>query len=121
MGGYSTLAWGAHERGYLFPFFMFGGVAVLGAIGDAQVLRRGPPRGAQRIARHLWRMTFALFVAAMSFFIGQARVIPAPLRIMPLLALPVLAVLATLVYWLWRVRVRGSLRGMARLRAMEAA
>jgi len=118
---YSTLAWGAQERGYLFPFFMFGGVAAIAAAGDVQVLRNGPPRGPQRIARHLWRMSFALFVAAMSFFIGQARVIPEPIRIMPLLALPVLAVLVTMLYWLWRVRVRRSLRGMAGMRAWEVA
>jgi hypothetical protein len=46
-------------------------------------------------------MTFALFIAAMSFFFGQAKVIPQPLRIPALLALPILAVLVTLLYWLW--------------------
>jgi hypothetical protein len=117
---YSTLAWGAQERGYLFPFFMFGIVAAFGAAGDVQVLRHGPPRGSARIARHLWRMTFALFVAALSFFIGQAQVFPRPIRVMPLLAMPVLAVLVTMFYWLWRVRVRGSLRGMIGLRTIEA-
>lgn len=118
---YSTLAWGAHARGYLFPFVMFGGVAAIAAVGDVRLLRNGPPQGSQRIARHLWRMCFALFVAAMSFFIGQARVIPEPIRIMPLLAMPVLAVLLTMFYWLWRVRVRRSLRGMAGLRSLEMA
>ena len=118
---YSTLAWGAQERGYLVPFFMFGGVAAIAAVGDVQLLRDGPPRGAQRIARHLWRMSFALFVAALSFFLGQAKVIPKPIRIMPLLALPVLAVLVTLFYWLWRVRIRRSLRGMSGVRAVEMA
>ena len=58
-------------------------------------------------------MTFALFIAAMSFFFGQADVFPRAMRIPALLALPVLAVLASLLYWLWRVRVRRSLRGMA--------
>ena len=51
-------------------------------------------------------MTYALFIAAMSFFIGQAKVIPKPIRIMPLLAIPVVAVLGTLLYWLWRTRAR---------------
>ena len=63
-------------------------------------------RGAPRIARHLWRMSTALFIAAMSFFFGQADVIPKPYRIMPLLAVPVFAVLVTMLYWVWRVRVR---------------
>jgi uncharacterized membrane protein len=83
--------------------FVFGGVALLGALGDARVLlaRRQPET--QRIARHVWRMSFALFIAAGSFFLGQADVIPEPLRIRPLLAMPVLLVLGLMVYWLVRV------------------
>jgi len=53
----------------------------------------------------------ALLIAAFSFFLGQAKVIPKPIRIFPLLLIPPLVVLATLLYWLWRVRVRQSLRG----------
>ena len=64
------------------------------------------PQGAAPIARHLWRMCFALLIAALSFFIGQADEFPPALRIMPLLALPMLIVLGALFYWLWRVRVR---------------
>jgi hypothetical protein len=95
-----------------FSFLMFGVVGTLAAVGDFRVLRAAPPQGARRLARHLWRMCFALFIAALSFFIGQARVFPEPIRIRPLLAMPVLLVLLTMGYWLWRVRVRGSLRGL---------
>lgn len=95
-----------------YPFLMFGIVALLGSLGDIRVMRSGALRGAQRLARHLWRMCFALFIAALSFFIGQADVFPKPIRIMPVLALPVLAVLATMFYWLWRVRVRRRLHGI---------
>jgi len=102
-----------------FPFVMFGGVGLLAAAGDVRILRNGALRGASRVARHLWRMSFALFIAALSFFIGQARVIPEPIRIRPLLALPVLAVLVTMLYWLWRVRVRRSLRGLFGVAAPE--
>jgi hypothetical protein len=31
----------------------------------------------------LWRMSFALLIAAFSFFLGQAKVIPKPIRIIP--------------------------------------
>lgn len=102
-----------------FPFIMFGLAGTLAGAGDLRILRTAPLRGARRVARHLWRMSFALFVAALSFFIGQAKVIPAPIRIMPLLALPVLAVLVTMLYWLWRVRVRKSLRGLNRVNQLE--
>jgi uncharacterized membrane protein len=103
----------ASARAGAVMFFVFGAIALLGFAGDIRILRRGMPRGAPRIARHLWRMTFALLVASLSFFIGQAKVIPEPIRIMPLLALPVLLVLGTLLYWLWRVNVLRSLRGMS--------
>ena len=112
--GFQAVAKGGKEAGIAFPFFIFGGVALLGAGGDLRVVRSGPLRGAPRIARHLWRMCFALAIAALSFFIGQAKVIPEPIRIMPLLALPVLAVLVTMFYWLWRVRIRRNFRGVAR-------
>jgi hypothetical protein len=92
---------------------MFGVVGIVASAGDLRVLRSGAPQGLPRLARHLWRMSFALFVAALSFFIGQSQVIPAPVRILPLLALPVLVVLVTMVYSLWRVRVRQSVRGIA--------
>ena len=111
--GFEAIANGGLRNGMPpFPFFMFGVIALLGFVGDVRLLHSAPLRGASRIARHLWRMSFALFIAALSFFIGQAKVIPEPIRIRPLLALPVLAVLVTLLYWMWRVRFRGSLRGI---------
>ncbi len=104
-----------------FPFVLFGAAGMLATIGDVRMMRRGPLRGARRVARHLWRMSFALLVAALSFFIGQAKVIPKPIRIMPLLALPLLAVIATMFYWLWRVRIRQSLRGLIQTHTVETA
>lgn len=98
-----------------FPFFLFGVVGLLGSALDLRMIRAGGLRGAARLARHLWRMSFALLIAAMSFFLGQADEIPEALRIPPLLALPVVAVLVTMLYWLWRVRIRRSLRGLALL------
>jgi len=95
-----------------FPFFLFGTVGTLAGVLDFRMIRSAGLKPASRLARHLWRMSFALFIAALSFFIGQAQVFPKPVRIMPVLALPVLAVLVTMLYWLWRVRVRRSLRGI---------
>jgi hypothetical protein len=111
---FEAVANGGTRKGMpAFPFFMFAVVGLLASIGDLRLLRAGTLKGASRLARHLWRMSFALFIAALSFFIGQAQVFPEPIRIRPLLALPVLAVLLTMFYWLWRVRVRRSLRGLA--------
>ena len=83
--------------------FFFGAVALLAAVGDLRVLLVGRLEGAQRIARHLWRMCFSLFIASGSFFLGQAKVIPKPIRILPLLAIPALLPLVLLLYWLARV------------------
>jgi uncharacterized membrane protein len=112
---------GMREGMPAFPFVMFGVVALLGSLGDVRVIRSGALRGAHRLARHLWRMCFALFIAALSFFIGQAQVFPKPIRIRPLLALPVLLVLVTMFYWLWRVRARRSFLGIVGVSAPEAA
>jgi uncharacterized membrane protein len=108
MFGFEALASGGRRNGVpAFPFFMFGLVGVLASAGDFRMLRSGALRGRPRLLRHLWRMSFALLVAAMSFFLGQAKVIPEPLRVTPLLVVPVLAVLLTLIYWVWRVRISG--------------
>ena len=98
-----------------FPFLIFGSIGLLAGVGDLRLIRSGGVqtiRGARRLTRHLWRMSFALLIAAFSFFLGQAKVIPKPIRIIPVLAIPPLVVLAALLYWMWRVRIRRSLRGM---------
>jgi hypothetical protein len=111
--GFGAVANGGARQGIpAFPFFMFGVVGLLGSAGDFRIMRSGALRGAPRLARHLWRMCFALYIASMSFFIGQAKVIPKPIRIYPLLAIPPLVVLVAMVYWLWRVRRRDALRGV---------
>jgi len=106
-----------------FPFFIFGAIAALAVIGDWRAMRQGgltSLRGASRIARHLWRMSTALLIAAFSFFLGQAKVIPKPIRIYPLLMVPPLIVLAVMLYWLWRVRARRALRGLVIVQVREA-
>jgi len=89
--------------GYTPLGFIFGAVALLAALGDARMLLVQNIPWAHRIARHLWRMCFALFIAAGSFFLGQSDEFPESLRIMPLLCTPVLLVLLLMFYWLARV------------------
>jgi uncharacterized membrane protein len=97
------------------PFFIFGAIASLAALGDLRLIRAGGVatiRGVPRLRRHLWRMSTALLIAAFSLFLGQAKVFPKPIRIVPLLIIPPLLVLITLLYWLWRTRVRRASRAM---------
>jgi uncharacterized membrane protein len=103
-----ALVSGAREnRGFVFPLLMFAGLAMGAGIGDRRMLLAGGLHGAPRLKRHLWRMCVGLFIAAASFFLGPVRRIPEPLRI-PALRLIPLIVLVTMVYWLWRLRRRGS-------------
>lgn len=83
--------------------FIFGSVALLATFGDARMLMGRVLPWKQRIARHLWRMCLALWIAAASFFLGQSDEFPEALRIMPLLCTPVLLVMLLMFYWLVRV------------------
>jgi len=83
-------------------------VLLLAAAGDFRMLRSGPLKGSKRLRRHLWRMCFAMWTATGSFFLGQAQVIPKPLRIQPLLLLLAVLPLPVMFYYLWRVRKRGK-------------
>jgi hypothetical protein len=79
---------------------------LLGAAGDFRVIRIGALTGIRRLRRHLWRMSFAMWVATGSFFLGQAKVIPKPVRVLPLLLVLAFMPLLAMFYWLWRVRRR---------------
>lgn len=83
-------------------YFFMGIIALLCAVGDLRFLIWGIA-GAQRIARHLWRMTFGLWIAASSFFIGQPQVFPRWMHQSHILFLPSLLILVLLCYWLIRV------------------
>jgi hypothetical protein len=86
--------------------FIFGGMALLGASGDVRVLRSGSIDGRRRIKRHLWRMCFAMWVAAASFFWGPPNRVPELIRYPLLLPIPVLAPIAVMFYWQRRLRVK---------------
>jgi hypothetical protein len=82
-----------------------GSVALLAVAGDVRMLLRGGVFGRQRIARHLWRMCFGLFIATGSF-LAQRRVMAflgGP-KIMLLAPLP----LILMIFWLMRVRFKNA-------------
>jgi hypothetical protein len=87
-------------------------ISILATIGDWRLLRAGSITGTRRLARHLWRMCFGLFIASGSFFLGQMKFLPEPLRILPVLLFLGISPLIVLVYWMWRVRLRKRLGGM---------
>jgi hypothetical protein len=122
MNGIAIVRSGASEQNGVpvgMNFFM-GSIMLLAAAGDARMLMAGSIVGAKRIARHLWRMCFGLFIAAGSFFMGPSN---RPLRLLSNLGLGqrlpsaffsmnvylilTIAPLILLVYWLVRVRFTG--------------
>jgi hypothetical protein len=96
--------------------FFMGSVMLLAAAGDVRMLVRGGVFGAKRIARHLWRMCFGLFIAAGSFFLGPSN---RPLRLLSTVGLGqhlpsvlfstnlylILTVLPLILLIFWLVRV----------------
>jgi hypothetical protein len=105
-------------------YYALGGIVALAAALDLKVILGRGIAGTPRIARHVWRMCLALFVAVGSFFLGQQRVMPEFMQGSPWLSVPPLAVLATMVFWLLKLRlakVIAEIKQRRRLRRRRAA
>ena len=102
------LAFGLGLAGVLLGALFLAPVMVGCGIADLRLLKKGGIAGGQRLVRHVWRMTTALWIATASFFLGQAKVLPESMQNYWLLSIPVLAVLAMMVYWIVRVTKAGS-------------
>ena len=119
MNGFKVVRSGASSQNGVpvgMMFFM-GSVMLLAALGDVRMLVRGGVQGTQRLARHLWRMCFGLFIAAGSFFLGPSN---RPLRLLSAAGLGqhlpralfsnglylVLTILPLFLLIFWLVRVR---------------
>nr|MDQ4088123.1 hypothetical protein [Pseudomonadota bacterium] len=86
------------------PLFALAAVCLLAGLLDLNVILRRKLSPAQRIARHLWRMCFAFFIATGSFFLGQQDVMPEAVRGSPVLFLLAFAPFALMAFWLVRIR-----------------
>jgi hypothetical protein len=95
------------------PYFFLGSVAVLATTGDVRMLVRGGISGKQRIARHLWRMCFALFIAAASIFMARQQLFPDLLRKTGVLLLLSFLPLMLMIFWLVRVRFANAYKRMS--------
>jgi uncharacterized membrane protein len=86
------------------PYFFLGSVAVLAATGDVRMLVRRGISGSHRIARHLWRMCFALFIAAGSIFLARQQLFPELLRRTGVLLFLSFLPLILMIFWMARIR-----------------
>jgi len=104
------------------PVFALGALCLLAGLLDLNAILRSPLSRAQRIARHLWRMCFAFFIATGSFFLGQQDVLPEAARGSPALFALAFAPFAVMAFWLVRVRLSKGFAGpKLRLAPAEAA
>ena len=101
------------------PSVIFGMVGLLGAAGDMRMIRAGGIQGSLRLRRHLWRMCFAMWVAAASFFWGPPNRVPEMIRIPLLQAVAVLIPIGAMVYWRWRLRGKNRVRGVVTAALVE--
>ena len=127
MGGINVLRSGRTSLGGVpvgMMFFM-GSICLLAAAGDVRMLLRGGLSGTKRLARHLWRMCYGLFIAAGSFFLGGnnrplrllssvgiGQHLPRGLFNLGLYLVLTIAPLVLLIFWLVRVRVAKRYRAM---------
>jgi hypothetical protein len=104
--------------------FFMGSVMLLAAAGDLRMLVCGGVYGTKRIARHLWRMCFGLFIAAGSFFLGPSnrplrllstvgvgKYLPQALFSTTLYLILTVLPLILLIFWLIRVRFTNAYSG----------
>lgn len=104
------------------PYFMMGSVAVMATVGDVRMMVYGGISGTHRIARHLWRMCFALFVASASIFLARQELFPALLRKTGALLFLSFLPLLLMIFWLVRVLfTKGYKRAAAPYRATYGA
>ena len=92
--------------------FFLGTVMLLASVGDFRMIRAGGIEGTRRIARHLWRMCFGLFIASGSFSAQLLKMVPPRFNSLPMVLLLGGGPLVVLLYWMWRIRLRRNLRGL---------
>ena len=86
------------------PYFFIGSVALIAATGDIRMIAGRSFSGTQRIARHLWRMCFAFFIASASIFLARAHLFPAFMQRTGTLYLLSFFPLMLMIFWLIRIR-----------------
>jgi len=100
------------------PIYALATILALAGLLDLNAAWRGKLKPAQRIARHLWRMCVAFFIATGSFFLGQQDVLPAAVRGSPILFVLAFAPFGIMAFWLVRIRFA---KAIARLKLRATA
>ncbi|MCI4644933.1 MAG: hypothetical protein MRY64_09140 [Hyphomonadaceae bacterium] len=86
-------------------FILFMVAGSFAAIGELNLILRRSLAGAARLARHLWRMCFSMFLASGSLFLGQPQVFPDWFHATTLPIWLAFAPLLAMLVWLVLVRL----------------
>ena len=105
LGTAAFMIWGVAMDGATTPagpgvIYALASICLLAGLLDLSAILRKRLTPAQRIARHLWRMCFAFFIATGSFFLGQQDVMPEALRGSPSLLVLAFAPFGVMAFWL---------------------
>ncbi len=104
----SSMGWRAVEVPPL-AYLIWGGLAILCALGDIRNLYQSGLSGTQRIIRHVWRIGFSLVWAALAFTDKIVKMMGANLKSMQeeqlllIVAIPTMLILITTLYWVTKI------------------
>ncbi len=84
-------------------YYIQTGLLIFCSALDLRVIIRGGVSGAQRIARHVWRMCLAFLIAVTSIFLGNTQIFPEDIRSTNILFAPSIIVIVLMIYWMLRV------------------
>ncbi|MDE8603608.1 hypothetical protein M3I01_011965 [Marinomonas sp. RSW2] len=92
-----------------FAYLIWGGLAILCALGDIRNLYCLGLSGTQRIIRHVWRIGFSLIWTALAFTDKIVKMMGANVKNMQeeqllfIVAVPTLLILLTILYWITQI------------------
>ncbi len=103
-----SMGWRAAEVPPM-AYLIWGGLAILCALGDIRNLYLSGLSGTQRIIRHVWRTGFSLVWAALAFTDKIVKMLGANLKSMQeeqlllIVAIPTMLILITILYWITKI------------------
>lgn len=103
------------------PVYVIAAFCLAAGLLDLHAILRPRLAPTRRIARHLWRMCSAFFIATGSFFLGQQDVLPEALRGSPILLALAFAPFAALAFWMIRLRFGKRLKAAVQALSGQAA
>jgi hypothetical protein len=90
-------------------YLIWGGIAILCALGDIRNLYQSGLSGTQRIIRHVWRIGFSLLWAALAFTDKIVKMIGANIKgmhgeqLLLIVGMPTMLILITILFWITKI------------------